>query len=184
MARSKSLSMLLLFMAAVGSVPATASSCPKTLDHTVGRLAEEGQVNLCQEYLGRVVVVVNTASKCGFTPQYDGLEALYKKYGDRGFVVLGFPSNDFGEQEPGTEEQIQDFCRMTYGVKFPMFQKSNVRLENADPLYKVLGDLAKEYPQWNFHKYVLDRNGNLAASVPSQVSPQDPQFVKLIESLL
>lgn len=168
----------------VAGPASAATSCPKTLDHTVGQLAEDAQVNLCEQYLGKVVVIVNTASKCGFTPQYDGLEALYKEYGDRGFVVLGFPSNDFGQQEPGSEEQIKDFCRLTYGVKFPMFQKSKVRAENADPVFKVLGDMANDYPQWNFHKYVLDRSGKLVASIPSQVSPTDRKFVDLIESLL
>lgn len=167
------------------SAPATAEQpCPATLNHTVGQLAEGAQVNLCEAYRGKVVVVVNTASKCGFTPQYDGLEALYKKYGDRGFVVLGFPSNDFGEQEPGTEKQIQEFCRLTYGVKFPMFEKTKVRSDNADPVFKVLGTMAKEYPQWNFHKYVLDREGKLAASFSSRVDPQDQRIVGLIESLL
>lgn len=173
------------FLASIISVPALATpTCPETLNHTVGQLAEDAQVNLCEQYLGKVVIVVNTASKCGFTPQYDGLEALYRTYGERGFVVLGFPSNDFGSQEPGNEKQIQDFCRMTYGVKFPMFQKTKVRADHADPMFKVLGDMANEYPQWNFHKYVLDRSGKLVASVPSRVSPDDPQFVALIESLL
>lgn len=167
------------------SAPANADEpCPVTLNHTVGQLAEGARINLCEAYRGQVVVVVNTASKCGFTPQYDGLEALYKKYGDRGFVVLGFPSNDFGEQEPGTEKQIQDFCRLTYGVKFPMFEKTKVRAENADPVFQVLGSMAKEFPQWNFHKYVLDREGNLAASFSSRIDPQDQRIVGLIESLL
>jgi glutathione peroxidase len=109
---------------------------------------------------------------------------LYDKYRDAGLVVLGFPSNDFGDQEPGSEEKIQEFCRLTYGVKFPMFAKTMVRADNADPLYRALGTLAAEYPQWNFHKYLLDRNGRLVASFPSKVAPQDPKLVSAIEKLL
>ncbi len=160
------------------------SGCPDTLDFTVSELAGEETVNLCQRYLGKVILIVNTASKCGFTPQYDGLETLYRKYKDDGLVVLGFPSNDFAQQEPGTEHDIKKFCRMTYGVKFPMFAKTSVRQDTADPLYKRLGTLANEFPQWNFHKYVLDRSGKLVASFASRTKPQSPKIVNAIESLL
>ena len=158
--------------------------CPMTLDFTKRALASDQSVNLCKEYLGKVVVVVNTASKCGYTPQYDGLEALYRKYKDKGLVVLGFPSNDFGGQEPGNEKQIQKFCRLTYGVEFPMFEKTHAAKANADPIYRTLGDMAGEYPQWNFHKYVLDRQGRLIASYNSRVEPQSKTMIETIERLL
>jgi glutathione peroxidase len=160
------------------------ANCPETLNFTMRTLAGDEQVNLCDKYSGKVVLVVNTASKCGYTYQYDGLEALYRQYKDRGLVVLGFPSNDFGAQEPGNEKQIATFCRLTYGVEFPMFEKTRAAERNADPLYKTLGDLAGEYPRWNFHKYLLDRNGKLVASYSSHVEPKSPQVVHAIEKLL
>lgn len=158
-------------------------ACPEALAVQKRPLAGERPVDLCR-YAGQVVIVVNTASKCGFTPQYDGLEALYRRYESRGLVVLGFPSNDFGAQEPGSEAQIQAFCRLTYGVEFPMFEKTHVARGTSDPLYRYLAELAGEYPAWNFHKYVLDRQGRLAASLAGQVDPMDPQFIRLIEELL
>lgn len=161
---------------------AAADVCPATLDVQVRELAGKSEVNLCEQYLGKVVLVVNTASKCGFTPQYEGLEALYRGYRDRGLVVLGFPSNDFGGQEPGTESQVQKFCRLTYGVKFPMFAKTRVRPPDADPLYRALSKAAGEAPAWNFHKYLLDRQGNLVGSYSSRVEPH--QLIGVIESLL
>lgn len=163
---------------------ASQNNCPDTLKFSKRALASDEIVDLCKTYLGKVVIVVNTASKCGYTPQYEGLEALYRKYKDKGLVVLGFPSNDFGGQEPGSEKQIQKFCRLTYGVEFPMFEKTNAAKAKADPLYRILGDLAGEYPQWNFHKYVLDRNGRLVASFNSRVDPQSKKFINSIEKLL
>lgn len=161
-----------------------AGPCPPTLDFSVRRLAGEERVHLCEAYLGRVLLVVNTASKCGYTPQYEGLEALYARYRDRGLVVLGFPSNDFGGQEPADEEAIQDFCRLTYGVRFPMFEKTRARRDVADPLYRMLGEQAGEYPAWNFHKYLLDREGRLVASFPSRVRPRSEELVRAIEAEL
>jgi glutathione peroxidase len=163
---------------------ASEAACPETLNFTKRTLAGNQKVNLCKAYLGKVVVVVNTASKCGYTYQYEGLEALYGKYKDKGLVVLGFPSNDFGGQEPGTEKQIQDFCRLTYGVEFPMFEKTHASRQNADPLYKTMAKLSGEYPQWNFHKYVLDRDGKLVASFNSRVEPQAGDMITIIEELL
>ena len=160
------------------------SSCPPLLNVEVRSLNEKKRVNLCNEYKNKVVLIVNTASKCAFTPQYDGLETLYKKYKDSGLVVLGFPSNDFSNQEPGTEKQIKSFCRLTYGVQFPMFSKTRVRQDNADPLYHKLGKAAGEYPTWNFHKYLLDRNGRFVASYPSSTKPSNKKLVNRIESLL
>jgi glutathione peroxidase len=171
--------------AAGGSAPAAADTpCPDTLDFTVKALAQDQAVNLCATYRGRVVLIVNTASKCGYTPQYEGLEALYETYRDAGLVVLGFPSNDFAGQEPGTEQQIQEFCRLTYDVKFPMFAKTAVTAANAHPLYQRLAAAAGGYPQWNFHKYLLDRNGKLVGSFPSKVEPQSPELIAAIERLL
>ena len=160
------------------------SECPKTLNFNVRTLAGNDLINLCDRYLGKVVMVVNTASKCGYTPQYEGLEALYRKYRERGLVILGFPTNDFGGQEPGSEKQIQDFCRLTYGVEFPMFAKSHARQVKADPIYKTLGTLAGEFPQWNFHKYIVDRKGNLVGSFDSKVMPQSRDIISHIEKLL
>jgi glutathione peroxidase len=158
--------------------------CPETLNHTVRQLNGEASVNLCKEYLGKVVLIVNTASKCAFTDQYDGLEKLYAKYKDQGLVVLGFPSNDFGNQEPGTEKQVQEFCRLTYGVQFPMFAKTTVKKGDADPLYHTLGDLTGTYPKWNFYKYLLDRNGNIAGTYTSITSPESSSLVDTVEKLL
>lgn len=168
-----------------GASPAMAmADCPDTLDFTKRPLAGDGPVHLCEAYRDKVVLIVNTASKCGFTPQFDGLEALYQAYQDRGLVVLGFPSNDFGGQDPGSEEEIQQFCRLTYGVKFPMFEKTRAAEAAADPLYRRLGELAGEFPKWNFHKYLLDRRGQLAGSYGSRVKPEDPALVADIERLL
>ncbi|MBI1424990.1 MAG: glutathione peroxidase [Gammaproteobacteria bacterium] len=154
------------------------------LDVVVRTLNGKQEVNLNSAYHGKVVLIVNTASKCGFTYQYDGLEKLYARYKDRGLVVLGFPSNDFANQEPGTEKQIQDFCRLTYGVQFPMFAKTRVIKPYADPLYQRLAEAAGEYPAWNFHKYLINRDGRLVASYSSSTKPESKKLVEKIESLL
>lgn len=154
------------------------------LDHEVRRLGSDEVVNLGRAYAGKVLLIVNTASKCAFTGQYEGLEALYERYRERGLVVLGFPSNDFGGQEPGSEDQIQDFCRLTYSVRFPMFAKTRVRQGAADPLFAALGEAAGRHPRWNFHKYLVDRDGRLVADFPSSTSPQSATVVDAIERLL
>ncbi len=159
-------------------------ACPPILDFEVRRLASDEQVNLCEAYKGKVVLVVNTASKCGFTGQYEGLEALYAKYQDRGFVVLGFPSNDFMGQEPGTEAEIKDFCRLTYSVQFPMFEKTQVAKGDASPLFRRLAEMGGGYPKWNFYKYLIDREGHLVDSWSSFTSPQSGKVVEAIERLL
>ena len=162
---------------------AETAPCPPTLDVEKRFLAEDRTVNLCDAYQGKVVLVVNTASKCAFTPQYDGLEALYSEHKDDGLVVLGFPSNDF-RQEYTDETQIQEFCRLTYSVEFPMFEATSVREGTSDPLYRQLAALSGEYPRWNFHKYLIGRDGRLVASFPSQVAPDDPRLVEAVEALL
>jgi glutathione peroxidase len=159
-----------------------ATSCPRVLQHTVQRLQDEKPQALCQ-YAGQVVVVVNTASFCGFTPQYKGLEALYAKYKDRGLVVLGFPSNDFS-QEPDSNAKIADFCENTFGVKFPMFVKTTVRGADALPLYKQLAEISGTTPKWNFYKYVIGRDGQQIKSFNSMTGPQDKSFVQEIEKQL
>jgi len=162
--------------------PASSASCPATLNFRFPRLQDEAEQNLCQ-YAGKVVLVVNTASYCGFTPQYEGLEALYAKYRERGLVVLGFPSNDFS-QEPGSEKEIADFCFNTYGVKFPMLAKTHVRGDQANPMYARLARESGTAPKWNFHKYLIDRDGHVVASYQSSVKPSDRQLVSRIEQLL
>ncbi len=163
-----------------------AASCPALLDQQQPRLQDEKPVNLC-DYQGKVLLVVNTASYCGFTGQYKGLEALYARYKDRGLVVLGFPSNDFGQQEPGSNAQIADFCENTYGVKFPMFAKSHVvagKGGEVNPLIATLTQRTGKAPGWNFHKYLVGRNGEPVASYPSQMGPENPVLVRDIEKLL
>ena len=160
------------------------NGCPETLNHSVRKLNNQQTVTLCEEYRGKVVLIVNTASKCAFTDQYEGLEKLYETYKDQGFAVLGFPSNDFANQEPGDEKQVQEFCRLTYGVQFPMFNKTRVREEHADPVYKTLGDLTGTYPKWNFYKYLLDRDGNIVGTYSSLTKPLSSSLTKQIETLL
>jgi glutathione peroxidase len=160
-----------------------ASTCPANLQYSFARLQDEKPQSLCQ-YSGKVVLVVNTASFCGFTPQYKGLEALYSRYKDKGLVVLGFPSNDFS-QEPKGNQQIADFCENTFGVKFPMFTKTSVAGAQAVPLYKQLAAQAgNRPPRWNFHKYLLGRDGKLVSSYASEVEPDSSAFVKDIEKQL
>jgi glutathione peroxidase len=154
------------------------------LDYEFRRLAADETVNLSEAYDGKVLLIVNTASKCGNTPQYDGLEKLYQEYGDDGLVVLGFPSNDFMGQEPGTEEEIQDFCRLTYGVRFPMFEKVTVKEGKAHPFYAQLAAAAGTYPTWNFHKYLVGRDGKLVAEFSPRTKPYDEKVVGAIEEAL
>ncbi len=159
------------------------TSCPAVLHQSFKRLQDDVPQDLCQ-YAGKVVLVVNTASYCGFTTQYQGLEALYAKYGSRGLVVLGFPSNDFGKQEPGSAKEIADFCFNTYGVKFPMFAKSSVKGPQANPLHASLIKATGEEPKWNFTKYLIDRNGKVLEYFPSKVTPDDKVLVGKIEKAL
>jgi glutathione peroxidase len=154
------------------------------LEHTFRPLAGKTPVNLAQTYAGDVVLVVNTASKCGFTPQFEGLEALHAKYAGRGFAVLGFPSGDFRSQEFEDEAQIRQFCTLTYGVKFPMFEKVHVVGDQATPLYRDLAKATGEAPKWNFHKYLVGRDGKVLANYGSRTTPDDPEVVAAIERAL
>jgi len=179
----------LLALAGVASAaPAAESSsapdaaCPALLQHTFNRLQTGQPQSLCQ-FQGKVLLVVNTASYCGYTHQYEGLEAMYRKYKDRGLVVVGFPSNDFS-QEPGSNKEVAEFCRTTYGVDFPQFEKSSVALLSANPLNADLAKLTGKKPQWNFYKFVVDRSGKPVASFPSATAPDNPDLTVLIERLL
>jgi len=164
--------------------PSTATAdCPPLLRHTLNSLQTGQAQSLCQ-FRGMVLVIVNTASFCGYTYQYEGLEALYRKYKDRGLVVLGFPSNDYGAQEPGTNKDIAEFCRTTYGVEFPMFEKAAGTKLVSTPVYTELVARTGKSPQWNFHKYVVDRSGRRIQSFPPDVEPTQAGFVGTIETLL
>lgn len=159
------------------------ASCPALLKHRFDRLQDEKPQSLCQ-YAGRVILVVNTASYCGFTGQYKDLEALYERYRPRGLVVLGFPANDFGRQEPGSNEAIADFCENTFGVKFPMFSKSSVTGRDTNPLYQQLAQRTGQRPEWNFHKYLIERDGITVHSFPSATEPNDPAMIRAIEKII
>ena len=165
------------------AAPTSAATCPAILHYTFNRLQDDSKQDLCQ-YAGKVVLVVNTASFCGFTKQYEALEALYAKYSDKGLVVLGFPSNDFGHQEPGSSKEIADFCYNTYGVKFPMFAKSSVQGDQANPLYVALIKATGTTPKWNFYKYLIDRKGNIVDSYVSMTTPDSPTLLGPIEKAL
>ncbi len=177
---------VLLLGLLVGAASAQAAACPALLDRELPRLQDEKPQSLCQ-YAGKVVLVVNTASFCGFTSQYKGLEALYARYRDRGLVVLGFPSNDFGSQEPGSNREIAAFCDSTFGVKFPMFTKTRVSSRGGpgvNPLFVELERVTGSSPGWNFHKYLIARDGTTVESFSSFTGPDSSSFVKTIEKRL
>ncbi len=136
---------------------------------------------------GKKVLVVNVASKCGLTPQYEGLQALYDKYGDEDFTIVAFPANNFGEQEPGSEHEIQEFCTLNYGVKFPMMAKISVKGDDMAPIYHFLTEKAKNGVldteiQWNFQKFLIDENGNVVKTIHPRTDPMDDEIVEWIES--
>ena len=177
---------LAALLAGAASATQAADACPAMLQMSQPRLQDERPVKLC-DYAGKVLLVVNTASHCGFTQQYKSLEALHQKYRDKGLVVLGFPTNDFGAQEPGSNAQIADFCENTFGVKFPMFAKSSVltgKGQATNPLFASLFQRTGQAPDWNFHKYLVGRDGQTVLSFASQVDPQDPEFSKGLQKLL
>lgn len=164
---------------------AQAACTSPLLDVEFRPLAGKTPVNLCERFQGQVLLVVNTASKCGFTPQYKGLETLHTRLKERGFAVVGFPSNDFMGQEPGSEKQIREFCINTYGVQFPMFEKISVKQGEADPFYQALAEQAGgHYPGWNFHKYLIARDGRVVADYGSRTTPDDQALLEAIEAEL
>jgi glutathione peroxidase len=164
------------------AVTANPATCPALLRHSMPRLQDEKPQALCQ-YAGKVLLVVNTASYCGFTPQYEGLEALHARYAARGLVVLGFPSNDF-KQEDGDKTKIADLCFNTYGVKFPMFTPVAVRGDNAHPLYAELARATGKAPAWNFNKYLVGRDGRPIGYFGSKTTPTSSELTAAIEQAL
>jgi glutathione peroxidase len=171
-----------LFVGLVALATSAHASCPPLLNQKFTSLQGKPQ-DFCS-YSGKVVVVVNTASYCGFTEQYKGLQAVYDKYKDKGLVVVGFPANDFGKQEPGSNAEVADFCERTYKVKFPMVEKTSVLEGQANPLHEALFKATGERPKWNFHKYLIARDGRAVQSFGSKVAPESPEFVAQIEKLL
>ena len=155
---------------------------------TLTATANDGQIKPLSDYRGKVVLVVNVASRCGYTPQYEGLQKIYEKHRDKGFVVLGFPSNDFGKQEPGTDKEIKSFCELNYRVDFPLFQKNPVKGEAKQSVYKFLVENApaekKGEVEWNFEKFLVDRSGNVVGRWSSGTKPDDPVMVGMIDKLL
>jgi glutathione peroxidase len=174
-------SLLLSFAGVETQASNAAASCSALLNQTFPRLQDDEPRSLC-EFQGKVVLVVNTASYCGFTQQYEGLETLYRNYKDQGLVVLGFPSNDFS-QEPGSNQQIAEFCSNTFSVRFPMFAKTKVKGPGANPLFAELARLA-EAPGWNFHKYLIGRDGKLVSSYSSAVSPDSRRLRRDLQAAL
>lgn len=160
------------------------AACSALLDRSFRPLADKTPVNLCERFEGKVLLIVNTASKCGFTPQYEGLEALHAEYAERGFAVLGFPSNDFMGQEPGTEAEIREFCTLTYGVEFPMFEKVSVKGDEADGFYQELARQGGGAPGWNFHKYLIGKDGQVLTSFGSRVKPDAAELRAAIDQAL
>jgi len=158
------------------------ADCPMLLRHNFPSLADQ-DTPLCS-FQGKVLLVVNTASQCGYTPQYAGLEALYRRYREKGLVVLGFPANDFGAQEPGSNREIASFCEVNYGVSFPVFAKSGVAAGNANPFYAALAAKTGERPQWNFHKYLVSRSADQVLSFRSAITPEDRGLTEAIERML
>lgn len=147
----------------------------------------EGKDIRLDAYKGKVVLMVNVASKCGLTPQYKGLEALYKKYKDDGLVIIGFPANNFGNQEPGSDEEIAEFCSLNYGVSFPMMSKISVKGKDVHPLYKQLASQPEPVggePQWNFDKFIVNHNGEVVVRHGPRVTPEDPSLIADIERLI
>ncbi len=177
--------MRLLLAAALALAASQAAAVCKSplLDKTEKRLLGKSE-NLCEAYAGKVVLVVNTASQCGYTPQYEGLEALYKTYKDKGLVVLGFPSDQFGGQEFADDQEIAKFCKANFGVSFPMFTKTDVKGDKVNPLFKDLIATTGKTPSWNFNKYLIGRDGKAVLHYGSDTKPQSADLTKAIEAEL
>ena len=178
--------LVVLGMVMLAATVAAGASGGSVYDYTLDSI--DGSPTPLSTYKGKVVLLVNVASRCGFTPQYSALEAIYEKYKDQGFVILGFPANNFGGQEPGTNAEIKTFCSTKYNVTFPMFSKVSVKGDDTTPLYQFLTQhanpaLAGEI-KWNFTKFLVDRNGNVVARFEPPVKPDSPEVVNAIEKLL
>jgi glutathione peroxidase len=163
--------------------PSSAAEAPVPSIHAFQMKRLDGSDSTLSDWKGKVLLVVNTASKCGYTPQYQGLQQLHAKYSPRGFAVLGFPSNDFGGQEPGTSQEISKFCISIYDVNFPMYEKTKTIGEGRSPLYTLLSD-AQGAPKWNFHKYLIDKQGRPVKAWASPVEPGAPEIASAIEAQL
>lgn len=163
------------------ALPVLADSCPPILNFEMQRLRSSEKIDFCQAFKGKLVLAVNTASNCGYTPQFKGLEALYQKYKDNGLVIIGFPSNDFN-QEFDNAEKTANVCYLNYGVTFPMMQKSSVKGDSANAFFKQLIAASGQEPQWNFHKYLISQDGNNVTTFASNVTPE--QLDSIIRPLL
>lgn len=172
---------LLFIMTAFMSSSAFAGACPALLNHKF-KTVTGAEVDLCQ-YAYRAILVVNTASRCGYTPQFSKLQALYDKYKEKGFVVVGFPSNDF-RQELTSNKEVGEFCQVNYGVSFPMMEKSSVTGANANPLYKQLTQFSGEQPGWNFHKYLISPGGKDVYSFATRLEPDAPEILGRLKPML
>lgn len=172
---------LLVTVFLLGASHMANAACSELYNHQLVTLQGD-KINLC-DYQDKPILVVNTASKCGFTPQFDALEGLYSKYKDKGLLVVGFPSNDF-RQEPGNDKQIGDFCKLTYSVKFPMITKSSVTGPDANPLYKQLSAKTGQAPMWNFYKYVILPGGKDVYAYSSDVKPDSAEILDRIKPSL
>ena len=193
MPKAASLAAALVFLLAADSARSedaevTPPPTPAVLDFEINSLTGK-PVDLAKEYHGKVLLIVNVASRCGLTPQYEGLQALQEKYGEDGFAVLGFPCNQFGGQEPGTADQIEEFCKKNYGVTFDLFEKIEVNGDGAHGLYQYLTELETK-PKgpgkigWNFEKFLVDRDGNVAARYDPRTQPDDAKLVAAIEGAI
>ena len=175
--------LILGLLALFGAGQVSAADCPAILQHQLPALRSSDQIDLCQRYAGKPLVVVNTASFCGYTPQFTGLEAVYQRYRDQGLEILGVPSNDF-RQEARDSAAIADVCFVNYGVTFAMAETQSVSGDAAHPLYRELAAQSGQTPRWNFHKYLIDRQGRVVASFPSETRPDDPAFIQALEAAL
>ncbi|MGF1760770.1 glutathione peroxidase [Photobacterium sagamiensis] len=160
-----------------------AEGCPEILNHSFNKLNSSEKVAMCQQFKGEVLLIVNTASQCGFTPQYKQLERIHQKYKDKGFSVVGFPSNDF-KQDRGSEADTAKVCYLDYGVTFPMMERTNIKGETVNPVFQSLAHETGVVPQWNFFKYVIDRKGDVVGVFSSRIEPTDDTIIDMIEKQL
>jgi len=178
-------SFLALALSAVLAMPLTAAAADcGVLAHEVETLGKRERLDLCERYRGQVLLIVNTASQCGFTPQFAGLERLYARYREQGFVVLGAPSGDFGGQEFKSADRTEQVCRVNYGVSFPMLSKLHAGPKTPHPLFRALAEAAGRYPGWNFHKYLVGRDGQVLADFPSAMDPEAPALEAAVQQAL
>ena len=185
--RDRTITILLILLTVFGTtleLNAGGNPCPTLLNHNVKSFGSGQSINLCEAYQGKVIVIVNTANKCDLSEQYDALEALQDKFGQEGLAILGFHNNDYLGQMKGLPETSKEYCRLASSVRFPLFTNQRGLPENPTPIFRSLANAAGEYPQWNFHKYVIDREGELRGSFDSLIDPMDPSLTHLVKTLL